>query len=77
MHAGEFFKRFAEHQEIGRDLTDTHLSVFYDNGGEVGLWRMERSTTIGQGEVLGEEDAGNARHWCKQSARDAGYGRSR
>ena len=57
MHSGEFFKRFADRQEIGRDITDTHLSVFYDNGGEVGLWREERATTIGTGSVLAPRDA--------------------
>jgi hypothetical protein len=69
MDSSEFFQRFADRQEVGRDLTDTHLSVFYDNGREVGCWREERRTTIGQGEILSEENADIARHWFKQVAR--------
>jgi len=65
MRSADFFKRFADHHEIGRDITDAELSVFYDNGRDVGLWREQRSTTIGQGEVLSEQDADAARYWCK------------
>ena len=67
MQSGEFFKRFADHQEIGRDITDAHLSVFYDNGREVGLWREERATTIGAGSVLAPQDAAMARYWFSQA----------
>ena len=65
MQSADFFKRFADHQEIGRDITDNHLYVFYDNGAEVGLWREDRPTTIGAGSVLGPEDAEMARYWFK------------
>jgi len=75
MEGREFFKRFTHDQEIGRDITDSHLSVFYDNGQEVGCWREDRRSTVGQGQVLGEEDADNARHWCKRTA-DVRQGRS-
>ena len=78
MQSGEFFKRFTDHQEIGRDITDAHLSVFYDNGREVGLWREERATTIGAGSVLAPHDAEMARNWFsrpgqpEQQSRDDG-----
>jgi hypothetical protein len=63
MQYREFARRFRDHQEIGRDSTDTHLLVFYDNGREVGLWREDRRTTQGTGEVLGPDDAEMARYW--------------
>jgi hypothetical protein len=65
MHYPEFARRFRDHQEIGRDRTETHLLVFYDNGQEVGLWREDRRTTEGTGEVLGLEDAEMARYWYR------------
>ena len=66
MIGGQFFKRFSDSQEIGRDITDSRLSVFYDNGREVGCWREDRRTTIGMGEVLGEKDAELARDWFQE-----------
>ena len=63
MQSGEFFKHFADKHEIGRDITDTHSSVFYDNGREVGLWRVERATTVGLGSVLPSDEAEMARYW--------------
>ena len=69
MRSAEFFKRFAHRQEIGRDVTDDHVSVFYDNGVEVGLWREERRTTVGAGSVLSPRDAEMARHWYGENAR--------
>ncbi len=69
MNFTEFAERFSEHQEIGRDLTDDQLSIFFDNGQDVGLWREDRRTTIGHGEVLGTQAAAMARHWFgKQKA---------
>jgi hypothetical protein len=65
MQYREFARRFRDHQEIGRDATDTHLLVFYDNGREVGLWREDRRTTQGSGEVLSPEDAEMARYWYR------------
>ena len=76
MQSATFFKRFAERHEIGRDISETHLSVFYDDGQAVGRWRLSRSTTIGQGEVLSQEDTEKARHWCRQQAQ-GGHGRAR
>jgi hypothetical protein len=65
----EFARRFRDHQEIGRELTDTHLLVFYDNGKDVGLWSEDRRTTQGTGEVLDEEDADMARYWYRNGVR--------
>ncbi len=70
MDGPAFFKRFAERQEIGRDITDTQVSVFYDNGSEVGCWREDRRSTVGQGDILIGDDADMARHWYKQVARE-------
>jgi len=69
MHYPEFARRFRDHQEIGSDATDTHLLVFYDNGREVGLWREDRRTTQGSGEVLSPEDAEMARYWYRNGVR--------
>ena len=65
MQYPEFARRFRDHQEIGRDATDSHLLFFYDNGSEVGLWRENRRTTQGTGEVLGPHDAEMARYWYR------------
>ena len=47
-----FVARFPEHSEIGRDITDDRVAVYRDNGHEVGVWRVNRRTTLGTGEVL-------------------------
>ena len=60
MDYGTFTKRFREEQEIGRDITDTELAVFRDNGAEVGVWRENRGTTEGKGGILSPD---NARRW--------------
>jgi hypothetical protein len=65
MRSAEFSRRFRDHQEIGREVTDTHLLVFYDNGKEVGLWRENRRTTQGSGEVLSPGDAEMSRYWYR------------
>ena len=67
MHYAEFARRFRDHQEIGREVTDTHLLVFYDDGREVGLWREDRRTTQGMGQVLGSQDAEMARYWYRNA----------
>jgi hypothetical protein len=72
MDGPEFFKRFAGRHEIGRDITDAELSVFYDDGTEVGLWRHSRGTTIGTGSVLGPDDAEMARYWFRNIAEKNG-----
>ncbi len=63
MESVKFFKRFTDSQEIGRDITDTQLTVFYDNGKDVGQWRQDRSTTVGMGSILAADDAEMARYW--------------
>lgn len=67
MRYAEFARRFRDHQEIGREVTDARLLVFYDNGKEVGLWREDRRTTQGTGEVLGPQDAAMARYWYRHA----------
>ena len=67
MRSAEFARRFRDHQEIGREVTDTHLLVFYDNGKEVGLWLENRRTTQAAGEVLSPSDAEAARHWFRNT----------
>jgi hypothetical protein len=74
MNFADFVRRFPEHKEIGRDLTDSELRIFFDNGEEVGAWRENRRTTVGAGEVLGEADAEMARHWCRVQKMLAGRG---
>jgi len=74
MKAGEFFSRFAHDQEIGRDITETQVAVFYDNGKDVGCWREDRRSTVGAGSVLGPQDAEMARHWYQKRERPAGAG---
>ena len=59
----EFTRRFREDQEIGRDITDTHLNVLFDNSSAVGVWREDRRTTRGTGEVLDPDNSAMARYW--------------
>jgi hypothetical protein len=61
----EFVQRFPEDKEIGRDITDAELAVYCDNGTDVGIWRQDRRTTCGKGEVLSHADAEMARHWFR------------
>ena len=72
----EFMRRFNEQQEIGRDLTDDQLSIFFDNDHEVGLWREDRRTTIGHGEVLGVQATEMARFWFRKQKAERDRGRS-
>jgi hypothetical protein len=69
MHYPEFGRRFRDHQEIGREVTEKNLFVFYDNGKEVGLWCEDRRTTQGMGRVLGREDSEMARYWYRDVLR--------
>jgi hypothetical protein len=68
MDHGEFSKLFGPDQEIGRATTDAQLSVYFDNGAAIGVWRHDRATTHGRGEILSKEEARLARSWfsrCK------------
>ena len=67
MRSAEFARRFRDYQEIGREVTDTHLLVFYDDGKEVGLWRENRRTTQGTGYILAPQDAEMARYWFRDA----------
>lgn len=69
MDYGTFTRRFREEQEMGRDVTETELSVYRDNGSEVGVWREHRASTCGRGEVLSPEDAQLARYWFRDQAK--------
>ena len=70
MQDSEFRHRFNENHEIGRDVTDAYLLVFYDNGSEIGLWRQHRATTQGTGRVLSLDEAVMARYWYGQGGQD-------
>jgi hypothetical protein len=65
MRYAEFARRFRDHQEMGREMTGTHLLVFYDNGRDVGVWREDRQSTLGSGVVLDREDADLSRYWFR------------
>jgi hypothetical protein len=70
----ELLQRFTEAQEIGRELSDTQLTIYFDNGEHVGRWLENRRTTQGYGELIPDEHAATARHWCRrlrQKERDA------
>ena len=60
---GEFTRRFREDQEIGCGITHTRLNVFFDNSSEVGVWRKDRRTTQGIGEVLNQDNSAMAGYW--------------
>ncbi len=66
MDSPAFNARFPESSEIGREVTDAHIEIYCDSGKEVGLWRIDRRTTQGKGEILGPEDADIARQWYAQ-----------
>ena len=65
MRYAEFARRFRDHQEMGREVTENHLLVFYDNGKDVGVWREDGQTTLGSGVVLDREDADLSRYWFR------------
>jgi hypothetical protein len=69
MRAADFARRFRDHQEIGREVADTHVLVFYDDGKDVGLWREDRRTTYGTGYILAPQDAEMARFWYRNAVR--------
>jgi hypothetical protein len=69
--APEFFTRFRDDQEIGRDITDTKLEVYYDNGHAVGRVVQDRGSTRSHAELLHGEHADAARDWCRRQRDDA------
>jgi len=58
----QFPERLTKADEIGRDNTDAKLAVFYDHSKDVRAWRENGRTTIGEGEILGNDDAATPRH---------------
>jgi hypothetical protein len=62
----EFQTRFADDQEIGRDITADRLEVYYDNGQHVGRWLEDRRTTQGNGELIADDHIAAAKDWCKR-----------
>ena len=70
----DFFTRFRDDQEIGRDITDQRLEVYYDNGQEVGRVVQDRRSTRSQAELLDADNAGMARHWFERMKRTAEQG---
>ena len=68
----DFVKHFADDQEIGREITDARLEVYYHNGQHVGRWLEDRRTTQGYGELLADDKAATARHWCQRLRQQQG-----
>lgn len=64
MSAADFYTRFHDWHEIGR-FVDEHrnLSVFYDDGHDVGRWTEETHSAIGRGSILFPEHALAVRMW--------------
>ncbi len=65
----DFVVRFPEDTEIGRDVTEGEVAVYCDNGRDVGVWRSNRRTTVGEGEVLSFEQALEARDYFRRQGR--------
>ena len=66
MKLADFFQRFRDDQEIGRDFTDAKLEVYYDNGQDVGRTVQDRRSGLAEPEILDEENAAAARDWCRR-----------
>jgi hypothetical protein len=66
MQPQTFFDRFPETTEIGRDITDEEVRVYYDNGSHVGEARQHRGTTVTTYDVLFPADADCARDWFRR-----------
>ena len=66
MNTAQFFQRFRDDQEIGRDHTDATLEVYFDNGTDVGRIVEHRPTTRCQSEILTPDNAAVARHWFER-----------
>jgi len=56
MNFVEFSGWFSQRHEIGREVTTRHFVIYYDNGMDVGIWREDRWSAFGSGEVLCAED---------------------
>jgi hypothetical protein len=69
MTKDEFARSFRDDHEIGRDITDTTLTVYYDNGEHVARIVENRRTTRRHAERLDPESAAAARDWCARQHR--------
>lgn len=72
MNRTEFETRFPPHSTlIGRDdrRDDEQIWYFHDNGNEVGIWKYNRRTTCGVGEIIWGEDAEMARAYYRAESR--------
>jgi hypothetical protein len=72
MTLADFFQRFRDNQEIGRDSTAERLAVYYDNGQDVGRVVEHRPSTRCVAEILTPENALIARHWCDRTRSQKG-----
>jgi hypothetical protein len=75
----DFFQRFRDDQEIGRDITEESLDIYFDNALHVGPIVQNRRNTASQAELLDPDYATTVRDCCnhhrtpehsKRSARD-------
>lgn len=65
----DFVVRFPADSEIGRDVTEGEVAVYWDNGRDVGVWRVNRRTTVGEGEVLSFQQALETRAFFRAQGR--------
>jgi hypothetical protein len=68
MKLGEFFQRFRDDHEIGRDIAEDRMEAYYDNGLEVGRLVHDRPSTREHGELLNDDNAVSARDWFRRRA---------
>lgn len=64
MTAADFFTRFADDQEIGRDITADRMDVYYDNGQHVGHVVQNRRTMLSQYDLIPDDHIAAAKDWC-------------
>jgi len=67
----DFSARFPESTQIGCDITDDEVACFFDNGNDVGWWRIDRRSTCGSGEILDIENSHIARLYYREKQKRA------
>lgn len=73
MNIREFESRFPPRStRMGVDMNrdDEQIWFFYDNGQDVGVWKYDRRSTCGHGEIIQGEDAELARAYYKGDLRE-------
>lgn len=65
----EYVLKFPESTEIGRSMTGNELELYHDNGKNVGCWRENRRTGLGEGEILSTDNAFIARGYFQGRGR--------